>query len=69
MTVFAIEEDAFYDEIATAVQRSGEVTLRTADGSEYAVPAELVAVIGQAAQYLARDKAVEVTPHSRYRFI
>ena len=69
MTVFTADEVESYDQIADALAGTTIVTLRCADGTEYVVPAQLVEVISQAVHYLARDKAVEVTPRSRYRFI
>ena len=69
MTVFTTDEAERYDKIADALEHEAVLTLRTSDGDEFVVPPQLAEVIGQAVHFLARDKAVEVTPRSRYRFL
>ncbi len=67
--MFPLDEVERYDAIVDALQGSDKAELRLPSGEWFEVSTELIAVIVQAAQYLARDKAVSVTPHSRHRFI
>ena len=67
--VFPLDEVARYDAIVDALQGSDKAELRLPSGEWFEVPTELLTVIVEAAQHLARDKAVSVTPHSRHRFL
>lgn len=69
VTVFPLDEVQRYDDLVDALASEGGVELRTSNGATFDVSSELLAVIVEAAQYFARDKAVSVVPHSRSRFI
>lgn len=66
--VFAFDQVKQYDDIVDALRSHESAALRTESGESYEIPRELLDVIVEAAWYLARDKAVSVTPHSRTRF-
>ena len=67
--VFPLDEVERYDAIVDALRGGDKAELRLPSGEWFEVSAELLTVIVEAASYLARDKAVSVTPHSRHRFI
>ena len=67
--VFPLDEVERYDAIVDALRASEKAELRLPTGEQFEVSGELLTVILEATQYLARDKAVSVTPHSRHRFI
>ena len=67
--VFPLDALEQYDTIVDALERSDKAELRLPSGDLFEVSSELLTVIVEAAQYLARGKAVSVTPHSRHRFI
>jgi len=67
--IFPIDEVKHYDDIVDALTGPVTVELRTSSGESFVLPPQLLEVIVEASRYLARDKAVSVTPHSRHRFI
>ncbi len=67
--VFPLDEVERYDAIVDALRGSDKAELRLPSGEWFEVSTELLSVIVEAASYLARDKAVSVTPHARHRFI
>ena len=67
--VFPVGEVEHYDAIVDALQDSDKAELRLPSGEWFEVSAELLSVIVDAAKYLARDKAVSVTPYSRHRYV
>ena len=67
--VFPLDEVERYDAIVDALRGSDKAELRLPSGEWFEVSKELLIVIVEAASYLARDKAVSVTPHSRHRFL
>ena len=69
MTLFASQEVDQFDKLAFALEACPDsVTLSTGRGEQMALPAEVVRVLQQAAELLARGKAVTVTSQSRARF-
>ena len=67
--VFPLDEVERYDAIVDALRGSDKAELRLPSGDLFEVSPELLTVIVEAAQYLARDKAVSVISQSRYRFL
>ena len=67
--VFPLDEVERYDAIVDALRGSDKAELRLPSGEIFEVSPELLTVIVEAAQYLARDKAVSVISQSRYRFL
>lgn len=67
--VFPLDELERYDAIVDAARASEKAELHLSSGEFFEVTPELLTVIVEAAAYLARDKAVSVTPHSRHRFV
>ena len=67
--VFPLDEVERYDAIVDALRESDKAELRLPSGDLFEVSPELLTVIVEAAQYLARDKAVSVISQSRYRFL
>ena len=67
--VFPLDEAERYDAVVDALRGSEKAELCLPTGEQFEVSGELLTVIVEAAQYLARDKAVSVTPHSRHRFL
>ncbi len=57
-----------YDTIADALASGTSVSLDV-DGESLELSRELVDVLRQAAELLARDKAIEITPRARLRFV
>ena len=67
--VFPLDEVERYDAIVDALRGSDKAELRLPSGEWFEISTELLTVIVEAASYLARDKAVSITPHSRHRFL
>lgn len=69
LTLFASQEVDQFDALAFALEACPDsVTVSTGHGEPLALPVEVVRVLQQAAELLARGKAVTVTPQSRARF-
>ena len=67
--VFPLDEVARYNDIVDALAGSDKAELRLPSGEWFEVPTELLTVLVEAAQFLARDKAVSVISQSRHRFL
>jgi len=69
LALFATQDVDQFDRLASMLEaRSDSVTLDTGDGEHVPLPDEVVQILRQATQLLARGKAVVVTPQSRARF-
>ncbi|MHB8333470.1 MAG: hypothetical protein ACYDEH_01030 [Acidimicrobiales bacterium] len=67
--VFQLDEVERYDAIVDALAGSDKADLCLPTGEVFNVTPELLTVIVEAAQFLARDKAVSVISQSRHRFL
>ncbi len=67
--VFSVDEVDPYDAIVDALRGNDKAELRLPSGEWFEVSPELLTVVIEAAEQLARGKAVSVTSHSRHRFI
>ena len=66
--IIPTDDWSIYDRVADAAASGAMVTLTVGDET-IELPADLVDVLRQSAEFLARDKAVVITSRSRLRFV
>ncbi|MGC8498541.1 MAG: hypothetical protein ACP5OV_03450 [Acidimicrobiales bacterium] len=67
-TIIPTDEWTIYDRVAD-VTASGAPVFVTVGDETIELPGDLVDALRQSAEFLARDKAVVITPRSRLRFV